>query len=110
MAASKRSFASSQVKAPMRDQERAHVAPARQIRVTDGARTRDSWSHNPALYLLSYGHQKTRRTIARRGAWRQRATCGVLQRRSLSEIVVDRRGDLCHFARRVEEHAELAVV
>ena len=29
----------------------------RKIRVTDGARTRDSWSHNPALYLLSYGHR-----------------------------------------------------
>jgi hypothetical protein len=27
-------------------------------RVTDGARTRDSWSHNPALYLLSYGHRR----------------------------------------------------
>jgi hypothetical protein len=27
--------------------------------VTDGFRTRDSWSHNPALYQLSYGHQKS---------------------------------------------------
>ncbi len=26
-------------------------------RVTDGARTRDLRSHNPMLYLLSYGHQ-----------------------------------------------------
>src|SRR5262249_34656109 len=34
--------------------------------VTDGVRTRDSWSHNPALYQLSYGHQKLEsgRTIA----------------------------------------------
>ena len=26
--------------------------------VTDGVRTRDSWSHNPALYQLSYGHHE----------------------------------------------------
>src|ERR1700722_7519764 len=25
--------------------------------VTDGVRTRDTWSHNPVLYQLSYGHR-----------------------------------------------------
>jgi hypothetical protein len=30
-------------------------------RVTDGARTRDLRSHNPMLYLLSYGHQARKR-------------------------------------------------
>ena len=30
--------------------------------VTDGFRTRDSWIHNPALYQLSYGHQKRPKT------------------------------------------------
>ena len=27
-------------------------------RVTDGVRTRDTWSHNPVLYQLSYGHRE----------------------------------------------------
>jgi hypothetical protein len=27
------------------------------FRVTDGARTRDHWDHNPVLYQLSYGHR-----------------------------------------------------
>ncbi len=27
--------------------------------VTDGVRTRDTWSHNPVLYQLSYGHRET---------------------------------------------------
>src|SRR5581483_10836815 len=37
------------------------------IGVTDGDRTRDSWSHNPALYQLSYSHQRDRdgHTLAR---------------------------------------------
>ncbi len=30
--------------------------------VTDGVRTRDTWSHNPVLYQLSYGHRETRPT------------------------------------------------
>ena len=33
--------------------------------VTDGARTRDSWIHNPALYRLSYGYQNARAAYAR---------------------------------------------
>jgi hypothetical protein len=28
-----------------------------EFRVTDGARTRDHWDHNPVLYQLSYGHR-----------------------------------------------------
>jgi hypothetical protein len=28
------------------------------IGVSDGDRTHDHWSHNPALYQLSYAHQK----------------------------------------------------
>ncbi len=35
--------------------------------VTDGFRTRDSWNHNPALYQLSYGHQKGAAEHSRRG-------------------------------------------
>src|SRR5262245_48893349 len=44
----------------------------RETGVTDGARTRDSWSHNPALYLLSYGHRKRAEHSPRRVS-RQRA-------------------------------------
>ena len=29
------------------------------LRVGDGDRTHGHWSHNPALYQLSYAHQKT---------------------------------------------------
>ncbi|SRR6266567_6365844 len=32
------------------------VYSAPHIRVTDGARTHNRWSHNPELRLLSYGH------------------------------------------------------
>ena len=31
--------------------------------VTDGIRTRDNRSHNPMLYLLSYGHREKRRRV-----------------------------------------------
>ena len=33
--------------------------------VTDGVRTRDTWSHNPVLYQLSYGHRETAHNIPR---------------------------------------------
>src|SRR5215216_1348378 len=43
-------------------------------RVTDGARTRDLRSHNPMLYLLSYGHQARMGFYQRKAAW-QSAVC-----------------------------------
>ncbi len=41
-------------------------------RVTDGARTRDLRSHNPMLYLLSYGHQARKGFYQRKGAGKAR--------------------------------------
>ena len=43
-------------------------------RVTDGARTRDLRSHNPMLYLLSYGHHARMGFYQRKDAW-QSAVC-----------------------------------
>jgi hypothetical protein len=45
--------------------------------VTDGARTRDLRSHNPMLYLLSYGHQARNGFYQRKDA-RQSALCDLL--------------------------------
>ena len=39
---------------------RIRLTYAEYERVTDGARTRDLRSHNPMLYLLSYGHHARR--------------------------------------------------
>src|SRR5215210_3748225 len=50
-----RSIAAPLLPPPLAVDARGYILPANE-RVTDGARTRDLRSHNPMLYLLSYGH------------------------------------------------------
>ena len=50
--------------------------------VSDGARTRDNWNHNPGLYQLSYAHHTTR-TYHKNGTPGRTRTCYPRLRRPM---------------------------
>src|SRR2546423_358521 len=64
--------------------------------VTDGARTRDHWDHNPVLYQLSYGHRLTWSgwfltplpLVSIRPAWKASFATAFAERGSVSIIGV----------------------